>query len=49
VAIKLYREVTAHIKVQVQAEAGEEVPATEAPVAEPVATAEPVAEAPAAE
>jgi large subunit ribosomal protein L9 len=36
VAIKLHREVTAHIKVQVQAEAGEE---TEAPIAEPVADA----------
>jgi large subunit ribosomal protein L9 len=40
VAIKLHREVTAHIKVQVQAEAGD---ATEAPAAEPVT------EAPAAE
>ena len=36
VTIKLHREVTAHIKVQVQAEAGEE---TEAPIAEPVADA----------
>ncbi len=35
VAIKLYREVTAHIKVQVVAEAAEE--AAEAPAAEPVA------------
>jgi large subunit ribosomal protein L9 len=35
VAIKLYREVTAHIKVKVQAEATEEV-AAEAPAAEPV-------------
>ena len=43
VAIKLHREVTAHIKVQVQAEAGDEIPATEAPATEPVA------EAPAAE
>jgi large subunit ribosomal protein L9 len=38
VAIKLYREVTAHVKVKVLAEAGEEVVA-----------AEPAAEAPAAE
>jgi large subunit ribosomal protein L9 len=36
VAIKLYREVTAHVKVQVLAEAGEEA---EAPAAEPVAEA----------
>ena len=43
VAIKLHREVTAHIKVQVQAEAGDEILATEAPATEPVA------EAPAAE
>jgi large subunit ribosomal protein L9 len=42
-AIKLHREVTAHIKVQVQAEAGDEILATEAPATEPVA------EAPAAE
>ena len=44
VAIKLYREVTAHITVKVLAEAGEE---TEAPTAEPVAApavAEAVAE-----
>ena len=38
VAIKLYREVTAHVKVKVQAEATEEV-AAEAPAAEPVAEA----------
>jgi large subunit ribosomal protein L9 len=38
VAIKLYREVTAHVKVQVLAEAGEEA-AAEAPAAEPVAEA----------
>ncbi len=37
VAIKLYREVTAHIKVQVLAEASEEAPAAEVPAAEPVA------------
>ena len=46
VAIKLYREVTAHITVKVLAEAGEEVP-TDAPTAEPVAApavAEAVAE-----
>ncbi len=36
VAIKLYREVTAHVKVKVLAEATEEA-ATEAPAAEPVA------------
>jgi large subunit ribosomal protein L9 len=42
VAIKLYREVTAHVKVKVLAEATEEA-AIEAPVAEPAA------EAPAAE
>jgi large subunit ribosomal protein L9 len=40
VAIKLYREVTAHIKVKVQAEATEEV-AAEAPAAEPVEEAAP--------
>ncbi len=34
VGVKLHREVTAHIKVKVLAEAGEEVPATEAAVAE---------------
>jgi large subunit ribosomal protein L9 len=41
VGIKLYREVTAHVKVQVLAEAKEEaeVPAAEAPAAEPVADA----------
>ena len=38
VAIKLYREVTEHVKVKVQAEATEEV-AAEAPAAEPVAEA----------
>ena len=46
VAIKLYREVTAHITVKVLAEAGEEIP-TDAPTAEPVAApavAEAVAE-----
>jgi large subunit ribosomal protein L9 len=42
VAVKLYREVTANLKVQVLAEVTEEV-ATEAPAAEPVA-AEAVAE-----
>jgi large subunit ribosomal protein L9 len=36
VAIKLHREVTAHVKVKVLAEAGSEVPATE-PAAEAVA------------
>jgi large subunit ribosomal protein L9 len=36
VAIKLYREVTAHVKVKVLAEAGEEAPAAE-PAVEPVA------------
>ena len=36
VAIKLHREVTAHIKVKVVAEAGSEAPATE-PAAEPAA------------
>lgn len=36
VAIKLHREVTAHVKVKVLAEAGSEVPATE-PAAESVA------------
>jgi hypothetical protein len=46
VAIKLYREVTAHVKVTVQAEATEE----EVKPAEPAAeAAEPVAEAKAAE
>jgi len=35
VAIKLHREVTAHVKVQVVAEAGAEAPAAEAPAAEP--------------
>jgi large subunit ribosomal protein L9 len=40
VAIKLYREVAAHIKVTVVAEASAEVPA-EAPAAEPVAEAAP--------
>jgi large subunit ribosomal protein L9 len=39
VAIKLYREVAAHVKVKVVAEASEE-PAAEAPAAEPVAEAE---------
>jgi hypothetical protein len=46
VAIKLYRDVTAQIKVTVAAEAGEEA-AAEAPVAEPeaeAAPAEPAAE-----
>ena len=43
VAIKLYREVIAHVKVKVLAEATEEGPAAEAPGAEPAA------EAPAAE
>jgi hypothetical protein len=47
VAIKLYREVTAHIKVTVLAEATEEVPAEAA--AEPVAAVEPAAEEAAAE
>jgi large subunit ribosomal protein L9 len=47
VAIKLYREVTAHVKVKVMAEATEEA-AIEAPVAEPAAEA-PAAEAAAAE
>jgi large subunit ribosomal protein L9 len=37
VAIKLYREVTAHIKVKVQSDAEEAVPA--APVAEPAVEA----------
>ena len=41
VAIKLHREVTAHIKVQVQAEAGEEA---ETPIAEPAAAEVPAAE-----
>jgi large subunit ribosomal protein L9 len=44
VAIKLYREVTAHIKVKVLAEATEET-AAEAPAAEPVAEAVPAVEA----
>jgi large subunit ribosomal protein L9 len=48
VAIKLYREVTAHVKVIVLGEAVEGEIA-EAPAAEPVATAEPVAEAAVAE
>jgi large subunit ribosomal protein L9 len=39
VAIKLYREVTGHVKVKVLAEAGEEA-ASEAPAAETVAEAE---------
>ena len=47
VSIKLYREVTAHIKVTVLAEATEEVPAEAA--AEPVAAVEPAAEEAAAE
>ena len=47
VAIKLYREVTAHVKVKVLAEATEEA-AIEAPVTAPAAEA-PAAEAPAAE
>jgi len=38
VAIKLYREVTAHVKVKVLDEAGEEVPVAE-PAAEPAAEA----------
>jgi large subunit ribosomal protein L9 len=38
VAIKLYREVTAHVKVKILAEAAEEEPAAE-PVAEPAAEA----------
>jgi large subunit ribosomal protein L9 len=52
VAIKLYREVTAHVKVKVFAEAGDETAAKAAtetpaaePAAEPVVAAEPVAEA----
>jgi large subunit ribosomal protein L9 len=52
VAIKLYREVTAHIKVNVMAEATEEAPveaAAGAVAAEPVAITEPQAEAPEAE
>jgi len=48
VAIKLHREVTAHLKVQVQAEAGEEL-AAEAPAAEAAAVSQPVAEAAVAE
>jgi len=36
VAIRLHREVTAHVKVKVQAEAGEDAPAAE-PAAEAVA------------
>jgi large subunit ribosomal protein L9 len=43
VAIKLYREVTAHVKVKVLAEATEEVPAAVEPAAAP-AVAEAVAE-----
>jgi large subunit ribosomal protein L9 len=46
VAIKLYREVTAHVTVKVVAEAGEEVAAeatVEVAPAKPVAAAEPVA------
>ena len=52
VAIKLYREVTAHIKVQVVAEAGEETvaeAAVEAQAATEAQVSEPVAEASAAE
>jgi large subunit ribosomal protein L9 len=52
VAIKLFREVTAHVKVNVTAEATEEAPeeaAAEVVAAEPVAAAEPRAEATAAE
>ena len=52
VAIKLYREVTAHIKVQVVAEAGEETvaeAAAEAQAATEAQVSEPVAEASAAE
>jgi large subunit ribosomal protein L9 len=37
VAIKLYRDVTAHVKVKVLAEATDEAAAAEAPAAEPVA------------
>jgi large subunit ribosomal protein L9 len=46
VAIKLYREVNAHIKVKVLAEATEEAVAVEAPATEPAAeaAAEPAAE-----
>ncbi|MGB8259275.1 MAG: 50S ribosomal protein L9 [Terracidiphilus sp.] len=44
VAIKLYREVTAHVKVKVLAEAAEEA-AAEAPAAEPAAAVAPVATA----
>jgi large subunit ribosomal protein L9 len=54
VAIKLHREVTAQVKVTIQAEASEEtaaaeVPATEVSADEIPAAEEPVAEAPAAE
>jgi large subunit ribosomal protein L9 len=50
VAIKLYREVTAHIKVKVLAEAVEETEAAApAAVAEPAVAAEPAAEEAAAE
>jgi large subunit ribosomal protein L9 len=48
VAIKLYREVTAHVKVKVLAEAAPEVPAAEVPTAA-VPVAEPAAEAVVAE
>ena len=48
VAIKLYRDVTAHVMVKVLAEAGEGEVA-EAPAAEPVAVPGPVAEAAVAE
>jgi large subunit ribosomal protein L9 len=44
VAIKLYREVTAHVKVKVLTDATAEAVA-EAPAAEPAAAAEPTAEA----
>ena len=47
VAIKLYREVTAHVKVNVLAEASEEAPEAEASAEAPEAEA--AAEAPAAE
>jgi len=48
VAIKLHREVTAHVKVTIQAEAGEET-AVETPAAEAAAAEAPAAEAAAAE
>jgi large subunit ribosomal protein L9 len=48
VAIKLHRDVTAHLKVQVAAEATEEA-TPEVPAAEPAAITEPVAEASIAE